>query len=96
MEVEGDLHGNIAVCPKIGEYSNDVPCTAYIGYLIPGARVGKGESGTLPGAEGGDDVPSADMTALRQLSCSSVCVGYQRSDTAHAELDIGQTDSTLG
>ena len=35
--------------------------------LIPGARVGKGESGTLPGAEGGDDVPSADMTALRQL-----------------------------
>ena len=38
--------------------------------LIPGARVGKGDSGTLPEAEeldGGDVVPSADMAALRQL-----------------------------
>lgn len=98
MDVAGALQGNIAVCPKIGEYRSGVPWTAYIGYLIPGARVGNGDSGTLPEAEeldGGDVVPSADMTALR-TSAAVLSVGPGTSHSEHGELDIGQTDSKLG
>lgn len=47
MEVAGALHGNMAVCPKMGEYKREVPCTAYMGYLWGGeyGRKGKGTIG---------------------------------------------------